>query len=112
MKELKTELEINASPSEVWKLLSDFEQWPTWNPIVNKVIGKASFRWRAKMIAKVLFTNDKIITLKESANGTQLSHVEAFSGLLVPLFWGKLEQGVIPMLTKMNKALQEKVEAK
>jgi hypothetical protein len=40
MKELQSELEINASPLEVWKILVDFDQYPSWNPFIPKAKGK------------------------------------------------------------------------
>ena len=138
MKELRTEIEIDAEPKKTWNILMDFENWQDWNPIVNQVKGTATvgsklvvtmcdnhgkdaqrympsvtnleppkyFRWRAQMMASFMFTNDKVFELEEIPNGTRLIHREEFSGLLVPLFWGKLKSGALPMLNAMNKALK------
>ena len=62
------------------------------------------------MLAGFLFTNDKILTLEETATATLLVHSEAFSGFMVSLFWGKLNSGVVPMLNAMNKALKKQAE--
>ncbi len=40
MKEIVTEIDINASPTRVWKILTDFEKHPTWNPFIKKISGK------------------------------------------------------------------------
>ena len=40
MKELYTEIEINASPAKVWKILTDFEKYPEWNPFILYLRGK------------------------------------------------------------------------
>lgn len=40
MREIKTEIEINASAERVWQVLSDFDRFPEWNPFVIKVEGK------------------------------------------------------------------------
>ena len=40
-KEIVTEIEINASPSQVWQVLTDFEKYPTWNPFIKKISGIA-----------------------------------------------------------------------
>ncbi|MBI5960261.1 MAG: SRPBCC domain-containing protein [Chloroflexi bacterium] len=40
MKELRTEIEIQASPEKVWQILMDFDMWPEWNPFIHTVIGK------------------------------------------------------------------------
>jgi hypothetical protein len=38
-KEISTKIEINASPSRVWQILTDFEKYPTWNPFIKKISG-------------------------------------------------------------------------
>jgi len=142
MREIKTEIEIAASASEVWAILMDFHTWAEWNPIVNQASGTAtlgaklsitmrgpegkdgqkyfpqitefsapsSFRWRAYMMLGFLFTNDKIFELEETTAGIRLTHIEAFSGLLVPLFWGKLKDYVPGSLRSMNEALKKRAE--
>jgi hypothetical protein len=142
MREIKTEIQIAASPAKVWTILTDFDHWKDWNPIVKQVSGAAavgsqlrvtmcgkegsaghtympvitdlegpkSFRWRAKMMAGFLFTNDKVFELKEVKGGTQLVHKELFGGLMVPLFWSKMTPAVPNMLESMNKALKKKAE--
>jgi hypothetical protein len=38
-KEIVTKIEINAPPSRVWQILTDFENYPTWNPFIKKING-------------------------------------------------------------------------
>ena len=40
MKELKTEIDIQASPETVWQILMDFNTWQEWNPFIHTVVGK------------------------------------------------------------------------
>jgi hypothetical protein len=40
-KEIVTEIEINAPPTRVWEILTDFEKYPTWNPFIKKISGEA-----------------------------------------------------------------------
>lgn len=40
MKEIKTEILINASPEKVWKVLTDFQAYPDWNPFITSVEGE------------------------------------------------------------------------
>ena len=142
MREIRTEIEIAAPVTKVWSILTDFDNWKGWNPIVDQASGVASpgsklsmtmrcgdgkegnkympvvtnvedpksFRWRATMMAGFLFTNDKVFELEETGSGTRLVHIEAFSGILVPLFWGKMEKSIAPMLESMNDALKIKAE--
>ena len=39
-KDIRTEIEINASAEKVWRILSDFDSFPNWNPFVVKVSGE------------------------------------------------------------------------
>jgi hypothetical protein len=142
MRELRTAIQISAPIELVWQVLTDFEKWKDWNPIVNRASGSATvhsslkitmrgpdgkdamqyqatvleanppknFRWRATMMSGFMFTNDRVFELKEKNGGTELVNTEQFSGLLVPLFWGKMSLFVVPMLEKMNKALKDKLE--
>ena len=55
------------------------------------------------MMSGFMFTNDRVFELKEKNGGTELINREEFSGLMVPLFWNKMNQFVVPMLEKMNK---------
>jgi hypothetical protein len=41
VKELRTEIEIQASPEKAWKILTDLAKWPEWNPFIHHAIGKA-----------------------------------------------------------------------
>ena len=40
MKELRTELEIKASDQRVWELLTDFANFPQWNPFIRQAKGE------------------------------------------------------------------------
>ena len=144
MRELRAEIHISAPIEQVWRVLTDFDHWKDWNPMVNQASGTASvpsklkltmrgldskdamkyepivvevdppkyLRWRATMMSGFMFTNDRVFELKEKNGGTEVINREEFSGLMVPLFWKKMNQFVVPMLEKMNNALKDKMEAK
>ena len=40
MKELQTEIEINAPAERVWRVLTDFAAYPEWNPFIRRVDGE------------------------------------------------------------------------
>src|SRR5208337_3854746 len=42
MKEIHTEIEINAPAEKVWKVLTDFAAYPEWNPFVRCGAGARS----------------------------------------------------------------------
>lgn len=39
-RDIQTEIEIDASAEEVWRILSDFPSFPSWNPFVTRVEGR------------------------------------------------------------------------
>ncbi len=41
MKELCTEIEIQASSEQVWQILADFARFPQWNPFIRRAKGQA-----------------------------------------------------------------------
>ena len=40
MKELRTEIEIHATPEKVWRVISELDKYPEWNPFIHHAIGK------------------------------------------------------------------------
>jgi hypothetical protein len=38
-KELYSEIDINANPEKVWRILTDFEEYPDWNPFMRSMKG-------------------------------------------------------------------------
>jgi len=41
MKELRTEIEIQAAPEKVWQILTSLDKYPEWNPLIRRAIGTA-----------------------------------------------------------------------
>ncbi|MGV7222128.1 MAG: SRPBCC family protein [Nitrospinales bacterium] len=88
----------------------DGKDGPKYSPTITILEEPKQFRWRAKMMAGFLMTNDKLLELEEISSGTRLIHKELFSGILVPIFWSKLEKGCPQMLNSMNDALKNLAE--
>lgn len=38
-KKIETEITIHASPEKIWKILTDFENYSTWNPFITDIQG-------------------------------------------------------------------------
>ncbi|WP_407477522.1 SRPBCC family protein [Elizabethkingia meningoseptica] len=38
-KEIKTEITINSTPEKIWAILTDFENYPNWNPFISSIEG-------------------------------------------------------------------------
>ncbi len=41
-KEIITEININATPEKVWNILTDFENYPNWNPFIKSLSGNVA----------------------------------------------------------------------
>ena len=39
MKELRTEIKVKATPEKIWGVLTDFEKFPDWNPMMRSLKG-------------------------------------------------------------------------
>ena len=40
MVEIQTETEIDAAPSQVWAILTNFPAYPSWNPFIMAIVGR------------------------------------------------------------------------
>lgn len=38
--ELRTEILISASPQKIWEVLTDFDNYPNWNPFIKSIQGQ------------------------------------------------------------------------
>ena len=50
MKELRTEIEIQASDQRLWQLLTDFANFPQWNPFIRQAKGEAKVGARLEIL--------------------------------------------------------------
>ena len=51
MKEIITNIEISAPAEKVWRVLTDLERFPQWNPFVRKAEGELREGSRLKVLA-------------------------------------------------------------
>ncbi len=40
-REIKTQVNINASAQHVWQILTDYQDYPAWNPFITKIAGQS-----------------------------------------------------------------------
>jgi hypothetical protein len=52
MKEVKTEIIINAKPEKVWSILTDFKNQPNWNPFISNISGEKKIGSNLKVSIK------------------------------------------------------------
>ena len=65
------------------------------------------FSYVGSMMAKFMFSAERIFELEESQGGTFFVQREIYTGIMAPLFWGKLNEHALPMLKSMNEALKK-----
>ncbi|RZT95389.1 hypothetical protein EV201_0008 [Ancylomarina subtilis] len=61
-KEIKTEILIHATPDKVWTILTNFENYPNWNPFIKSVIGEVKVG--NKITVRIEPPKEKGMTLK------------------------------------------------
>lgn len=88
MKELYTEIEIQASPEKVWQVLTDLDQYPDWNPFIHHALGKAKESEKVDITfrsgSKEMTLHCQVITVKPNQELCWKYHVIApvlFSGI-------------------------------
>jgi uncharacterized protein YndB with AHSA1/START domain len=126
---------VNAPIETVWKLLSDFEGWPTWNKSVSRIqlngpvdVG-TTFVWVAggsTIVSRLeeieapsrIVWSGKTFGIKavhvwkfERRNdGTHVYTEESFDGLIVKLFPGLMRKMLAKALDQGVRALKEEAE--
>ena len=63
-KEIKTEIVIKATPEKVWAILTDFDNYPNWNPFIKSIKGQVAVG--NKIIARLEPPKAKGMTFKPS----------------------------------------------
>jgi hypothetical protein len=49
MKEIRTEIDIKASPEKAWEVLTDFNSFPQWNPFIRQISGSPKIGTKIKI---------------------------------------------------------------
>lgn len=128
---------IGAPVETVWRILSDLENWPSWNKSVSKmrlngpVIAGTSFVWVAGG-SRVMSRLEEVIPLKRIAwtgkmFGIRAVHVwelgakdgethvqteESFEGLIARLFRGSMKKRLAKELNQQITSLKAEAESR
>lgn len=84
-KEIKTEIHIQSSPEKVWSILTQFQNYPNWNPFIKSISGdvKVGNRITARIEppgAKGMTFKPKVLTYSAHKEFTWLGNL-VFPGL-------------------------------
>ena len=140
MKEIKTEVIINASTNQVWQVLTDFAAYPSWStfmvsiegapilgsrlrntmvlkdtpqvfkPIITKVAPNEAFEWLGSLPLGLFKGRHYFILEAMGKQQTKLIHGEQFTGLLHKMILRKIGTDTLLAFQRWNKAIKAKVE--
>ena len=135
----ETETTIDATQSEVWKHLADFDRHDDWSqhfklrgrPVVGKrgrveftLFGRAAgspvvietadeareLRWRGGPRGLITGSHYFILEARDGGRRTHFRHGESFSGIIAPLVWALLKAQLGPSYAGFNADLKQRVE--
>ena len=134
---IKTQIKINSTSEIIWKVFTDFESYPDWNPFIKSIKGEVekgnkieakittmtfkptvlemeeqkTLRWLGRMLMPGIFDGEHYFNIIEHQDGTStFEQGEIFTGILVPLFRNKLNGETKDGFKAMNQKLKERVE--
>lgn len=78
-KEISTEIMINASPEKIWRILSDFNAYSSWNPFIKWVKGDVAVGNKISVRieppgAKAMVFNPKVLVYEPNKEIRWLGH--------------------------------------
>lgn len=84
-KEIKTEILINATPEKVWNVLTNFSEYPKWNPFIKSLegevaVGKKIVAYIAPPEAKGMTFKPTVLAFEKNKEFRWIGHL-LFAGL-------------------------------
>ena len=116
---IQTSADIEASPAEVWEVLTDYAAYPEWNPTqdgldgatVAMSVANETLRWETTTGLIGIFDGERTFSLEPlDGGGTRFTQSELFRGVVVPFAGESLKNETAPGFHAMNAALRERVE--
>ena len=80
MRELHSEIEIDAAPERVWRILTDFDSYPEWNPFLRRARGE--LRTGERLEVHVQPSNGRGMTFRPTVIEAEPNHVFRWLGHL------------------------------
>lgn len=94
------------------KIFAKDQSLLTFKPTVLMAKQGQQLAWLGRLLIPGLFDGEHSFEIKSlEGGGVRFFHQEKFSGLLVPLFWGKLKRETLPGFQRFNQELKFAAEA-
>jgi len=136
-----TQIDIGASPEQVWDVLIDYPAYAVWNPYIVAIVGRhgdpsitvhavmrpgetatvqhvvvvaAQFpelRWAGGLPDRNLFAGDHRFQVAAGPAGTRFSHFEHFSGTQADAILAAHGDLIRSNFERFNAALKQRCEA-
>ena len=140
MHSIVTAVDIAALPETVWAVLMDWSVYPTWNPFIREIAGKAKvggeikvlialpigsvritatvtrlrpgaeFAWHSGLPLAGLFDRDHVIEIEPRSSGCRLTQTQTFAGALARSISLAADGLARSGSERMNAALKARVE--
>jgi putative intracellular protease/amidase len=132
-----TRIDIAASAEQVWNVLTDFETYPAWNPLLSSVQGKLTVgselivqpafvptavratvtvaeppnlvEWEDHVPLNLLTPVFSVRLLPLAEDRTRVIIAETFTGPLLPLVGRRLDRQMPPLYEAMGQKLERRV---
>jgi hypothetical protein len=97
VRELRTEIEIDTPPEQVWRVLTDFGAYRDWNPFIRSIEGKLQVGERLKV--RITPPDSRAMTFRPTVRAAEPARELRWLGrLLVPgLFDGEHRLALEPL---------------
>ena len=133
-----TQIDINAPAQQVWSVVTDFESYKSWNPLLSEVEGELvvggdlrvqagfapmpvpatvtvvdkhnRFEWEDHVPLNLLTPVFSVRLLPLPENRTRVVIAETFTGPLLPILGRRLDKQMPPLYDAMGKALAQQVK--
>jgi hypothetical protein len=97
MRELRREIEVDASPERVWVVVTDFAAYPDWNPFIRRISGE--LREGGRLEVQIQPPGARASTFKPTVRAVETNRELRWLGrLLVPgIFDGEHSLRIEPL---------------
>jgi hypothetical protein len=135
-RDISTDILIQSSPRTVWQVLTATSQYPSWNPMINRIAGdlhegnvievdegmvfhpkilafrpNRELRWKGHVGIPGIFDGDHRFVLAGQGEYTHLVQSERFTGILAGRLTRQIIDDTVEAMQEMNRALKARAES-